>query len=578
MDINQILSCHKDNEENFAELSKLCCNREIIPFVGAGMSQPIYKGWADTLKGLLDYDSDELSRLLENYEYQKAADFVYKELGIDRFEKRFFNLYDNPQTKYTRNTDLIAMIFKNVAVVTTNYDQCLENAYKDNEVEYDKEYPTSVERVNETVDKLLRPSKTLIWKLHGDYNNRTSRVFTSKEYEAAYSYSKNRQRYNQIKRFFMDSSFLFLGCSLTESDNYVKMLEHVTTKTKRTVNYAFFQEPSDKSQLREKERFFSNHGIRPIWYPSNDDTHESVTILLEQLRLNFYAKRFLRRSITSDTFTSDKYFVPKAVALHIKEMGFDVKLPDSEEYTLDDIIAICLSKKTSLSREGLERDLYTTLGELYDSKYRERTFKNDVRGKRPGWKEAFNNCLTQLGISNDQYHQSSVIVVGIGNGKESAAFEYNEVAKNKKGELCLVDIASGSLSDARDWIFSKGGNCTILQQPAQDLSMVPSDSQDIYISTMTYQSTFFNIDKALYEAVRVLKPDGSIIISITNGIMEDENDCKKGIYKFNSNIMDVDKPRNITNKIKRKLEFLGFEIRLDCECPSEIFICGKRVK
>lgn len=577
MNIDDILDCHKENRERFEELNELCCNNVIVPFVGAGMSMPPYLGWSDTLRELLGTDDEKnltkLNKILSEKKYQEAADFVYEVLHAGLFEDRFRKHYEKYQGQYSEGTKILPKIFDKTAILTTNYDHCLNKAYDDADVDYAVYYPRNGKYVVEIVEKLLRPTKTIIWKLHGDYEMAESRVFTSKEYNCFYN--KNGECIRQLKRYLSITSLLFLGCSLSETDYYVGLLKKITTKSKRIKNYAFLKLPKTDDELSHLTRFCSDLYIFPIWYPNDDYKHESVVILLNHLKQNTIANRTLRRSVTSETFTNKS--IPEVIKTELDNLGIDIKIPNSENITLDDVIAIAMAKTSKYSKEGLEHAFFGVLGDAYDDKYKDRKNKDDVRGykstiSRNSWKVCFNKCLKHIGITKEKYYQSNVIVVGIGNGEEGKDLEYDKIVQN--GKLCIVDIALESLQKAYDDLFVDGGKCIKINQPAQNMSSVPSASQDIYISTMTYQSTFFDIDKALYEAIRVLKSDGKIIISVVNGYLNEKGNYVRGLTKFNSKTIDQKKPVRIINHIKEKLKLLGnYSIRT-YESDSEIFLCA----
>ena len=74
--------------------------------------------------------------------------------------------------------------------------------------------------------------------------------------------------------------FLFVGCSLN-GDRTVRVLHHVARDYPELAHYAIIEMPPSGSELVARDKFLSDHGIRPIWYPSGK--HEFVAILLERL-------------------------------------------------------------------------------------------------------------------------------------------------------------------------------------------------------------------------------------------------------------------------------------------------------
>ena len=590
--LEEILTCQDEvvNRENFSRLSDLYCNGKIVPFIGAGLSIPPYMRWSDTLRKLLeDRDQtvrDELETLITEQQFLAAADYVYIKLGKRVFEDRFCSLYNHDSEKYNKSIKLIPILFNNKAILTTNYDHCLDEAFKEAKVDYQTIYPKDISSTIETVDKMRNPTKTIIWKLHGDYEMHSSRVFTSREYEKYYSEDIRKE----LGYFFSSTSFLFLGASLSPYDSYINILKYMSSQDRDLQNFAFLRVPDTQEEFENKRTFCSDIGVRPIWYPNKDSEHESVRVLLRRLLYNVTSDNSLRGSATCEEFTTID--IAERLKKQLAAMGIEIVIPKEEKdddqktdynksITIDDIVALCLAKKSQYSKEGIEYGIYSALGDAYDAKYKNRSISKDVRGKDKVWIDCFYTCLKTLGIDVEDYYSSSVIVVGVGNGEEGMAFGYDKIAK--KGSLCLVDIALASLRIARNRFIKDGGSCEIINQPAQDMTAVASDSKDIYISTMTYQSSFFNIDRALYEALRVLKHDGKIIISVVNGYIDENSNYRQGltINTDTSKIpndkekpLDTTKPSKIVDKICSKLKILGFD-HISCFfSDAELFVCG----
>jgi hypothetical protein len=84
MDLIDILSCYNKNEERWENLKKLYNISKIIPFIGAGMSVPIYPQWADAIRNILNGDEDELT-MLDTYfaenNYEGACEYVKEKIG-----------------------------------------------------------------------------------------------------------------------------------------------------------------------------------------------------------------------------------------------------------------------------------------------------------------------------------------------------------------------------------------------------------------------------------------------------------------------------------------------------------------
>lgn len=208
--------------------------------------------------------------------------------------------------------------------------------------------------------------------------------------------------------------------------------------------------------------------------------------------------------------------------------------------------------------------LNEALGYAYDQKYAQHTYKDDVRGAYSQWRTAFREILKELSTS---LKNSSTLVVGCGNGQEGK-FLYPNV-----DNLILVDIAPKSLEEAKNVLSPQ--KTFVLN--AQNLVEIMDSSVDAYISLMTYQSTYFDIDKALTEAFRVLANEGIIVISIANGFMKDEKIYINGIIDPANGLINKNRPYELVEKIRKKLLSFGFVSLGIRTTPSEIFIYARKV-
>ena len=222
---------------------------------------------------------------------------------------------------------------------------------------------------------------------------------------------------------------------------------------------------------------------------------------------------------------------------------------------------ICVTR-TKVSQDELKKLLTAALGYSYDKKYCDRDYSNDVRGFTNQWIIEFNNILNVLNIN---INVAKVIVVGIGNGHEGS-YLYKDIT-----DLQIIDIAPESLACAKKIL----PRATAYNVNAQELSPIENASRDCYVSLMTYQSSYFDIDKALREAFRVLKINGSIVLSISCGYMKDNNIYIDGMASHNGAV-DRNKPYNIIEKIRKRMITLNFSFIGVRSTPSEIFIYGKK--
>jgi SAM-dependent methyltransferase len=201
----------------------------------------------------------------------------------------------------------------------------------------------------------------------------------------------------------------------------------------------------------------------------------------------------------------------------------------------------------------------------YEEKYADRSEMADERYVDFGsWEAEFRRLLFQLGLSG-QLPRMKAINVGIGNGNERPS-DYSAFA-----ELTGIDVSEEALQKAKRYL----PKMQTIAAEAEDLAVIPSNSQDLYVSLRTYQSSFFGIKAALFEAFRVLRPGGSIIISISNAYVESDQ-VLRGLQRPGSSELDLDRPYDLANTVRKGLTYLNFEAVGIQTGSFEVYVYGRK--
>ena len=201
----------------------------------------------------------------------------------------------------------------------------------------------------------------------------------------------------------------------------------------------------------------------------------------------------------------------------------------------------------------------------YEEKYANRSEMADERYiDIASWEAEFRRLLFHL-LGARPLSRLKVINIGIGNGSERPSF-YSDFA-----EFTGVDISEEALRKAQQRL----PNMQSVTAEAEDLSMIRANSQDLYISLRTYQSSFFSVKAALFEAFRILKPGGRIIISISNAYVESDQ-LLHGLQRPGSNELDLDRPYDLANSVRKGLTYLNFESVGIQTGSFEIYVYGRR--
>jgi len=313
------------------------------------------------------------------------------------------------------------------------------------------------------------------------------------------------------------------------------------------------------------ERYLRERGIIVERYPDNYIRE------LEEINKAF-VKQF------DPVLPDSSLFVKKRISEILKDLlqKADLeteRLPLSSNVTIEDIISACLSINLNRSRAQITEIVLHALGKAFDLKYSNKTTNEDVRGYDSRWSKEFDSLLNIYNI--DTVTTRKTLVVGVGNGGEGLCIgkpdHPNGLYADIK-DLTLVDIASKSLDKACELFPHAKKYCTI----AQNMEEIESSSIDIYLSFMTYQSSFFNIDRALSEAYRVMKSTGIIILSVACGFMKSEKVYISGLLEEESNYVNYNKPFEIVECIRKKmndLHYISINIRTT---PSEIYIAARK--
>ena len=282
---DEIMAFHPANRTVFDEMRN---NRnQLLPFVGAGLTAPVYKGWNDALRelGKLLGDAEaeaELERLLRAGKPLEAAGFLEKQRGGNNLLRDFIGYFS--LEKYRNMPEagrkgmavqLLPLLFP-CPVLTTNFDEVLEQVYLlRNGRNLPVLSPTSGNLRTQATQ--LRQSPCL-FKLHGSVSDTLADfdtlVFTPAQYDRHYAPGSPVRK--ALADFLNRRSLLFLGCGL-EKDRTVDVLRDCAAPG--SVHFAILDCEAERKneRLRELDRL----NIRAIVYPKGE--YDAVRVILEQL-------------------------------------------------------------------------------------------------------------------------------------------------------------------------------------------------------------------------------------------------------------------------------------------------------
>jgi hypothetical protein len=266
----------------------------VIPFIGAGMSAAIdlhgeprrFPAWGDLLRVLANGSAVEakVRELLEAGDYEGAASMVDENRpGIlsDRIRDAFDR--EVADSEVLRGAISYVPFLAAGPVITTNYDRVLERAFRLAGREF-KEVISGP--FPDLTVAAIHTNERALFKIHGDCQDGTFRVFTVKEYERAYGSMLNKdgaEKRVDIASFawllFANRPLLFLGCSL-ENDRTVKVLRALHEQLPSLKHYAVMAADKTRSRWHQRERHLDELGVRALWYPPGK--HYEIERLLNQ--------------------------------------------------------------------------------------------------------------------------------------------------------------------------------------------------------------------------------------------------------------------------------------------------------
>ncbi len=263
----------------FRELADAVARQRIVPFVGAGLSEPMGMPlWGAALRMLHDRISNPndpaVSALIDGGRYLDAAEALAGQSQI--LTENFI------RTTYRVQKVLGAvLLIPHIAhgcIVTTNFDDAIEEVFKLEEISFDA-YMHGTQHHN-FFSRLVRGQRCLL-KLHGDADDPQTYILTKTQYLEAYEEPLNFQcpLPKALRQIYISNSLLFLGCSL-EQDRTLDLFKKVKQQGEYEIphHFAFIEMPDSVPKKLQKETALLELHIQPIWYPSG--RHEYVEKLL----------------------------------------------------------------------------------------------------------------------------------------------------------------------------------------------------------------------------------------------------------------------------------------------------------
>jgi len=278
---DEIMNFDKErNVEVYSDIVKLYKNKNIIPFIGAGMS--VSAGFM-TWEGFLKHEYNKFMGGKEQpSDPLDAVSVLYATLGLVDFRKDVetafggkYSAEDWGNVKNRVRNEAVGLLPKlfHGTIITTNFDTLLENIYGGIPVSY----PDRRGQLNH----IIQNNTPMIFKLHGCISDFGNIIFTREAYDKAYPKTGEKTKcIEALEKILSSRTILFLGCSL-KNDETVKYWEKMISQSsgEGMEHYAVISCTKDDRQI--KRRYLGNMNIRSILY--DEKNHDAVKVILDQL-------------------------------------------------------------------------------------------------------------------------------------------------------------------------------------------------------------------------------------------------------------------------------------------------------
>ena len=241
--------------------------------------------------------------------------------------------------------------------------------------------------------------------------------------------------------------------------------------------------------------------------------------------------------------------------------GFCVSKEELNENKQKYALASLLCQKYGIGYSESLVIVCNAISEAFDSKYGIYSYSYDARSLDASWQENFMSFYKKS--SSNPLSTMNILNVGVGSGYEATVLFSNCQC------VTYVDIAQTGLEKIKELIpLSR-----VIVSSADVLSSIADNSYDLYVSLRTYNSSFFNINEAILEAHRVLKPNAVIVISVANGFLCPERHCViPGLIISGTEIVDIYRGMDTIKLIYSEFIQSGFKNIQIWPTNTEIYI------
>lgn len=200
-------------------------------------------------------------------------------------------------------------------------------------------------------------------------------------------------------------------------------------------------------------------------------------------------------------------------------------------------------------------------GSHFDGKYCNLLQEDDARHVCIDWISDVRRAMSHL---NPRVIKGRLLHIGSDDHREPAIFHPTA------SSITLVDIAEQLLDRA-----AIASPCAIpIRTRAEELTGIEEDSHDFVVALRVFSSVHFNSSDAVQQITRVLRPSGSVLLSISNGYRAIDDTILSGQITDTPPKLNLSRPFRNAHRFLTLLYEVGFRELFMSVGSSEIYIGG----
>lgn len=343
-------------------------------------------------------------------------------------------------------------------------------------------------------------------------------------------------------------------------------LKILADNKKNNFSYFRLQFPLDGSYEMDD---VSDHAISNLTRLGNTLLGAKIDVLSNLMEVKVREKDQLE---SPDLDTKSKYLRYRTADIVLEDLKLNQMYLDNLQitpgFTVSDLVARCHALyHNNFSDQSIHKKIFLARAHAFTVKYAEA--REDEKLLDPQelkipdlrhWSDYLNDIIDEYSLEINALH---VMDVGAGNGQANIEI-YRSI-----NSLKLVDISEKALSIAKKSI----PQAVIIVASAEELTVIPDDSINVYFSFRTFQSTLFDVKAALHEAYRVLARNGVLIISIPTMFPMKDGTVSRGLLRQGERKPSEKYAHEVAKGIADTAKILAFkDVRVDDRSPFELYV------